>query len=656
MNIKDKEFNYYKKIEKTTYVLLFATLIGLGFVAHTHSFNLDLRIATSGFSILEVLQAHENPIGFARDYPGGSRVTTANSPTVHLYFLGHQLGLNWMAMIYVMIFLEMCTLLAGAWLFWNALFFNPEDNDLKFRQTINLGFAWVAFFILISSVQRANLSNFNFPFFYGQFYGFADGLRLAVLAMVLRHRWIAAAVLFSLCFAIHPIKAIIGAGMAAPLALFDWRSMLNYRFVAAVSLSGAACIAWYIITFSSATDSVPIGDFIAYTRTLQYHWYPFDHGLFGKQHLRGISPFMALVLVVLVVLAFDSWGKLLRRKLQFGLISLLVLTGLGLYFSVDERSATLIRIAFVRASNLITLLAPLFIVAGAVLAWRERKWAMTAGLLAFLWTAFTPSLGATSLPPMFALGLVALHFFHSKRVDYFLLAAALSVAGGIFWLAVSFTKGAGPFDATLPALIAAAAFWILFRLVDYKKDVKGAFLIAPVIVSAVFIYGGWQYSSQKSEAVSRNSVVSRAYLETQQWAHENTPETSLFMVDPCRWYGWRDFSGRASMGTVREWYMTAWVYSDRRELLDQGKEIARTLGFDMEPFRNAPRSNRAICQAARSAYYDPALAGPKQIAERYDVNFFVFEKEFAGSLPSELEQQAVFRNEHFFVLAAEELK
>lgn len=656
MKIEYKKSNYFSNIEKTTYVLLFAILIGLSLVAHTFSFNLDLRFATSGFSILEVLQAHENPIGFARDYPGGSRLTTAHSPTVHLYFLGHQLGLNWMVMTHVMIFLEMCTLLAGAWLFWNALFFSSEDDAQKFRQVINFGFIWVAFLILISSVQRANLSNFGFPFFYGQFYGFADGLRLAVLAMVLRHRWMAAAGFFALCFAVHPIKAVFGAAMAAPLALFDWRAMLNYRFVAAAGLSGAACIAWYIITFSSSTDSVPIDDFIAYTRTLQYHWYPFDHGLFGKQHLRGVSPFMALLLVVFVALSLDSWGKSLRRKLQFGLISLLVLTGLGLYFSIDERSTTLIRISLVRASNLITLLAPLLIVAGAVFAWRERKWAMAAGLLAFLWTAFTTPLGATSLPPIFALGLVALHFFYSKRASYFLLALALGVAVGMLWLGFSYPKGAGLLYGPLPALAATAAFWIVFKLVDRKRNAKGAYLFAPLIVSAVFVHGGWQYSSEKSETVLRKSEFSRAYKETQLWAHENTPETALFMVDPCRWYGWRDFSGRASIGTVREWYMTAWIYSDRRELLDQGKEIARTLGFDMEPFRNAPRSNRAICKAARSAYYDPTLAGPKKIAQRYDVNFFVFEKKFAGSLPSDLEQQAVFRNEHFFVLAAEELK
>ena len=561
-----------------------------------------------------------------------------------------------MAMIYVMIFLEMCTLLAGAWLLWSALFSRVSDGDPKFRQTINFGFVWVAFFLLVSGVQLANLSNFGFPFFHGQFYGFADGLRLAVLAMVLRHRWIAAAGLFALCFAVHPIKAVFVAGMAAPLALVDWRSLLNYRFLAAAGLGGSACATWYIVTLSSATHSVPIEDFVAYTRTLQYHWYPFDHGLFGKQHLRGVSPFMALVLVVFVVLSLDSWGAALRRKLTLGILSLLVLTGVGLYISIDEQSATLIRISFVRASNLVTLVAPILIVAGAVLAWRERKWAMAAGLLAFLWTAFSVSLGATSLPPLFALGLVALHFFYSRKIDYFLLTAASGVFGAMLWLAVTYTKGANPLYAALPALATMAVFWILFRLVNHKQSLESALPIVPLIISAFFVLGGWQYSSEKSETVLRKSEFSRAYLETQLWAHENTPETALFMVDPCRWYGWRDFSGRASIGTVREWYMTAWIYSDRRELLDQGKETARTLGFDMEPFRNSPRSNRAICQAARSAYYDPSLAGPKGIAQRYGVNFFVFEKKFAGSLPSELEQHAVFRNEHFFVLAAEELK
>ena len=170
------------------------------------------------------------------------------------------------------------------------------------------------------------------------------------------------------------------------------------------------------------------------------------------------------------------------------------------------------------------------------------------------------------------------------------------------------------------------------------------------------IIGGLNYGSQKVRGIADDLEIMAAYKETQVWANEQTPETALFMVDPCRWYGWRDFSGRASLGTVREWYMTAWIYTDRGEFLEKGKDIARTLGFDMAPFRNKPRSSSSTCEAARSVYYDPSLRGQSRIAEEYDVDFFVFESEFAAAFLPDLQGRADFQNEHFLVVPAERLK
>ena len=265
----------------------------LAFLGHSYFFDLDKSIALRGFSILEVLEADANPQAFERDFPGGARLTTANSPAVFLFRIGLQVfGLSKMGMLYGMILLEIATLAGGAFLLWRSLLSlcgaSPE------QQLAGFVFSCLLAVLLTSHLQRANLANFGFPFFHGQFYGFADGLRLAGLAMVLQKRWLWGAAIYSLCFILHPIKGLIGMAFALPFALLDWRAILSIRFAVGVAAIVSVIVIWSLQLLDNGGTNVPTDDFIAYTKTFQFHWYPMDFGLFGKLHLRGYSPFMAL--------------------------------------------------------------------------------------------------------------------------------------------------------------------------------------------------------------------------------------------------------------------------------------------------------------------------------------------------------------------------
>ena len=106
---------------------------------------------------------------------------------------------------------------------------------------------------------------------------------------------------------------------------------------------------------------------------------------------------------------------------------------------------------------------------------------------------------------------------------------------------------------------------------------------------------------------------------------------------------------------MREWYMTAWIYNDRADLLDQGHQIAVALGAGFEPKDAKPLGSKMMCDAARVAYYDPDLAGPRRVAERFGVDYFVFEKAYADGLPKFATDHYAFENEHFAILPADRL-
>ncbi len=101
--------------------------------------------------------------------------------------------------------------------------------------------------------------------------------------------------------------------------------------------------------------------------------------------------------------------------------------------------------------------------------------------------------------------------------------------------------------------------------------------------------------------------------------------------------------------------MTAWIYIDRADLLYSGHQIALAFGAAFEPKDAKPRGSRMMCDAARVAYYDPDLAGPRRVAEKFGVDYFVFEKAHADGLPKCATDHYAFENEHFAILPADRL-
>lgn len=643
------------RIGSREFLVLLSSSILLAFLAHSYFFRLDEVVALRGFSILEVLAAHADPAAFARDYPGGSRLTTTNSPTVHIYTFGQDhLGLDGLSMLYGMILLEILVLTSGLWLLWSAVLDRCGVAGLVQDGVVRIVFVWLVLLVLISSLQRINMVNFGFPFFHGQFYGFADGLRLAALAMIVRRRWELAALAFVLCFMVHPIKAMMASILALGLLAVDWKKSFGWRSMATIAATLFGWIGWYALALRGDAEGVPLEPYVAYTRTLQSHWYPIDLGLLGKWHERGITTLMSLLLTAFITLRQPGWPQSLRDGLLVGILLLLVVTGVGIWISVAPTSTTLVRISLGRATTMISLVAPLIIMVGAVFAWRDNRMLVFAGLLAFVWVGFLGNDMYAEFAPAFPCLLAVIHVIRQPRDAIPMILLAGPVAAISIWYWISFPKDVGFLVFAL-----VAVFWAILLIQRGLTNLSGSreqsVPVSLVVISLFFAAGGGYWAFDRVERVSKKRDLAQAYLETQLWARKETPSGTLFMVDPCRWYGWRDFSHRASIGTMREWYMTAWLYNDRAELLEQGHEIAVTLGAGFEPEDAKPLESRVMCKTARTAYYAPELAGVRRVAEKFGVDYFVFEKALSKRLPDYVTENFAFENEHFAILSADRL-
>lgn len=632
--------------------LLLLFLIGLSLVSQTAAFNADAIIAIRGFSAIEFVVANQNPEGFEQDFPGGSRLTTSNSPLTWLHLFASQLGLNSLFFYYLMVSLEILTLVVGLWVFWKALVsLSPIDRTGR-SAVASWSFVAVTALVLLSNGQLMNLGRFGFPYFHGQFYGFADGLRLAAIGLALRKRWWESALLLSAAFVIHPTKGLFGAGVVLVIFLVSATRHTILPGLARLAIFPVVASFWSLITLARPSTRIDLSEFVAWTRVFQSHWYPFDLGVFTTRQFEYFVPFAAVVVLVLVGAVMVIDDRRLQRALVASMISLTALTAVGVALSAWPLSEFLVKLSLIRASELIVLLAIPMLVLLGILFFRSGRFGW-AGVYAFTCLLFF-------LPNMFfnflsllGLAVPVVLMLKEKRG---ILARFTAALWGVFVIIhlVALTIDGGWFKATLGfagALLAVSFLGLFF--VFFARKSQGRVAAIMLITTLV---GASLWTVVEVVRGGRSAEAGREYLPVQIWAQKNSPADALFMVDPCITYGWRDFSARASLGTPREWFMTGWLYSGDGAVLQRGKEISETLGLDLDPDALGPLSGSIVCEKARSAYYRPGLMGLSAISERFGVDYFVLNREElesrTGSLPPNWDIS--FENETYLVVERRE--
>ncbi len=143
-----------------------------------------------------------------------------------------------------------------------------------------------------------------------------------------------------------------------------------------------------------------------------------------------------------------------------------------------------------------------------------------------------------------------------------------------------------------------------------------------------------------------------AYLNVQRWARDNSPPKSIFMIDPAHAYGWREFSHRASFGSVREWLYAGWAYNTKAEIYTEGVARFEGFGLKLDDYlaleAEEPRRGRSrLVRNLRHHYYRATASWYEEMARQYGIEYYVFDKTYIRSI---IPLTVIFENENYLVM------
>ena len=168
MQILDDPSHRLKVVVATTAVLAIAVF---SFVAHSYFFELDLVVAWRGFMVVEYANSVLFPENYTLNYPGGAS-SIGKSTIIWVYpFLAEKFGIAPFTTMKFVMAIEVVALIFGGAILTRVLV----------KKTSPASYVLLTLILLASAGRQIDLARFGSNFFVGQFYIFADVLRIPAL-------------------------------------------------------------------------------------------------------------------------------------------------------------------------------------------------------------------------------------------------------------------------------------------------------------------------------------------------------------------------------------------------------------------------------------------------------------------------------------------
>lgn len=616
-------------------VALLTVLYG-GLVHQYYGQNDDL-IALFGFSALDFSSSILFPENFIRDYPGGAH-TAGTSVLPYIYPALQSVGVSPLLTNQVMVLLEIGCVSFGAVFLLRAIAPNLPWISVPLVVTF-FSFSWI---------RGADLANFIFPYFHGQFYGFADGLRLMAIALFFRFRFNLSATFILLAFIIHPIKGLVG-GMFIFGAFLASRPLWNSRVLIPFSIVSLAGVVWslfWVGLLNGDGGNIPPTEFFWVSRILNSHWYPDDLGVFSSDHLRYSTPFFCSILVAATAMMRNP--TLPVRQISVGLILLGLLSLLGILVSLYEVHPVLVKLCLQRASVLMLSVSGIVVIAATLGDINKGNWWYSFLALICLGAAFATYRGGW--PLVFCVAYSVTFLFDGanpirRRLPILFLLLPLlcfeivMIASGYF----NFQQLIDMVTGLQSVIVIALVFSLLVALGnDHRHIIPHTFTLVGLLVCSML--GAYVWGESHRRVSSSTVELAKNFKQAQLWAQSESAERDLFIVDPCLAYGWRDYAQRSSFGSISEWYKTGWLYTGSIDAYRLGIARGKELGIHLNMKGDLP-SPTSLCETARATFYSPASLS--KVVDRNDIDYIVVLNEFWSASQ---QFSVVYQNASFAIL------
>jgi hypothetical protein len=611
--------------------------------------HLDAETAFYGMSPEEFTILKIHPEFFPSNFPGGSP-TLGNAIIFHIYPLAYRMGLSvnmvWSAVIFCEIVAFMA---AGA---YAARVLIPSNSWLVA--------AIVAMLAAFGPYWKPDLANYGYPY-YGWTYGWSFAGFLVAITETARGRLPLAAVWVVLTFALHAVIGLLTGVFAAAMVAASWRR-IKVRSLFVPALIGAmGCGGWalYIASQSSISgDRLDPELFAALNHAQNFHWYPVFMGTFWEAHIKNFLPLLSMLLLVLISFneRFENWSTI-DRQLAAGMLVMAVISVSGVLISLTRAPPILIKLAFQRADTNLLL-------AGGFLIFRRLQRDLTEGkpvergLAALIAVApFQTGLGMPAGPVLMRAAWAVYDGWRRKSLSWITILSggfAMSIVALIFiyWLAGLAPDPAGVRYLGINPIVAGIALILTFLFLRPQAS-RFAGLAVLAIVTGLSLRAAPHLNQLRDLSFRKDAY---AVLEAELWARANTPEGSLFMVDPGLPELWRSKSYRPSFGTIREWLFQSVLYNSNAGVLEEGMARYRALGLESPPpfiFDKSERRMRPlftlIVEQAQKKYYSMTEAQFRRLARDFGIKYFVFQKKL---IRDPIPLQTVFENSNYLITKA----
>lgn len=608
--------------------------------------QIDLVIAWDGWSAIDWVSQMKYPENYTKNFPAGIQVYQ-HSAFMRIYpWADSLLGIGPEVLVYWVVAFEIGFLGFAVWKLVETI--QPNTPQL-----LRLG---VVFLAVCGNGDALDLGRFGTAHTLGLYYGTANALRLLGIVMAIRRRFVWAAVLIALSFMTHAIEGLIAAAFVVAMqATAPPREVANRSGLLGMMAFSAVAAIWLLgfqqVAFSGG--SIPNELWILLTKAFSVHWYPVEYGLFDLEHTERFMPLLAFVLLLVHYFPRSPWIAV-QRKVVAGLVAVLILSCVGVLISWLVPIPFLIKVSLHRATLLFYLVAMPYVFVGL---WRDVIGPSAWRAALAIGTIVSPFLLKPGFPILLAVALVGPSALLAIRERNWSLNALAKA--GLICVIVAILAAYALAGALAPWSIYFGGRWIAaltvvgflgLWLLAYRKDIPGSPSAVAGAAAACLMILCASISLYYKGGPRVESVPARAFRNAQLWASANTSPTSLFMVDPSIYYGWRDYSKRSSFGNLREWLHTSWAYDSRSERYAEGMRRFEEFQLPLPAYlgRRRPLSGFVeLTSAVREKFYASSCEWQARLAERYEINYFVFMKDRVVRPPCFL---VAYENEGFFIV------
>jgi hypothetical protein len=396
---------------------------------------------------------------------------------------------------------------------------------------------------------------------------------------------------------------------------------------------------WYSGFFGALFGSkIDRGLWLELNRFGSYHLFPFETGVFGREHFKRVIPLLSSLLLVHIYLRRSCAEPTQRKQIAAGLTVLGIVVIIGVIASALPSPVFVLRLTLHRGSDLFLIIAGIIGCYGLWLDIGEGpSWRRVIAAITFLSPLFFFGF------PLPLVMLIAAHEIWTARLtEKFMCAHTISLfclTAAAVGVMVIYSAGAsvntdleryvGNTQTILMASVAVALVFLEKRVPSISWALRTEVCAGAVLLSIFWFQshlGAAVYGGREAES----------YYEAERWAEQATPPASRFMIDPSKHYGWLAFSHRPTFGNVRDWIIWTTTYNYDADAFAEGTRRLRELGLDYHNYldRKPPLVGMGeLIKDARDRFYqlsDPQLAA---LGQRYGIRYVLYFKNFLHRPP-----------------------